>query len=201
MPRRLRSLIAALGSDVDAHATRVEGIAAQTNLLALNATIEAARAGDAGRGFGVVATEVKTLAGSARQSSISFRAEVMDRLRLGADIANELVSEYEGGRLRELAKSIADGLPSDFGFPIVVHPHEPETVYVFPLVADGNRIPTDAKCRVYRSRDAGATWEPLTKGLPDVPSYAPVLRDALCTDATQSRPSCAKSTARPRRHI
>jgi hypothetical protein len=110
MPRRLRSLIAALGSDVDAHATRVEGIAAQTNLLALNATIEAARAGDAGRGFGVVATEVKTLAGSARQSSISFRAEVMDRLRLGADIANELVSEYEGGRLRELAKSIADGL-------------------------------------------------------------------------------------------
>ncbi|ADB33908.1 glycosyl hydrolase BNR repeat-containing glycosyl hydrolase [Kribbella flavida DSM 17836] len=80
-------------------------------------------------------------------------------------------------------KSIADGLPSDFGFPIVVHPHEPDTVYVFPLIADGNRIPTDAQCRVFRSRDAGATWEPLTKGLPDVPSYAPVLRDALCVDA------------------
>ncbi|WBQ07555.1 WD40/YVTN/BNR-like repeat-containing protein [Kribbella sp. CA-293567] len=79
-------------------------------------------------------------------------------------------------------KSIADGLPSDFGFPIVVHPHEPETVYVFPLVADGNRIPTDAKCRVYRSRDAGSTWEALTNGLPEVPSYAPVLRDALCVD-------------------
>lgn len=110
MPRRLRSLITALGSDIDGHAARVEGIAAQTNLLALNATIEAARAGDAGRGFGVVATEVKTLANSARQSSIAFRAEVMDRLRLGADIANELVAEYEGGRLRELAKSIADGL-------------------------------------------------------------------------------------------
>lgn len=79
-------------------------------------------------------------------------------------------------------KSIADGLPSDFGFPIVVHPHDPDTVYVFPLVADGNRIPTDAKCRVYRSRDAGATWEPLSNGLPDTPAYAPVLRDALCTD-------------------
>jgi hypothetical protein len=79
-------------------------------------------------------------------------------------------------------KSIADGLPSDFGFPIVVHPHEPETVYVFPLIADANRIPPDATCRVFRSRDAGATWEPLTKGLPDVPSYAPVLRDALCVD-------------------
>jgi photosystem II stability/assembly factor-like uncharacterized protein len=78
-------------------------------------------------------------------------------------------------------KSIADGLPSDFGFPIVVHPHEPETVYVFPLIADGNRIPTDAKCRIYRSRDAGSTWEALTSGLPDV-SYAPVLRDALSTD-------------------
>ncbi|TCO21312.1 BNR/Asp-box repeat protein [Kribbella steppae] len=83
-------------------------------------------------------------------------------------------------------KSIADGLPSDFGFPIAVHPHEPETVYVFPLVADGNRIPTDAKCRVYRSRDAGSTWEALTAGLPDVPSYAPVLRDAMCTDSAKS---------------
>ncbi|TDO52648.1 hypothetical protein EV643_102487 [Kribbella sp. VKM Ac-2527] len=79
-------------------------------------------------------------------------------------------------------KSIADGLPSDFGFPIVVHPHEPETVYVFPLIADGNRIPPDATPRVFRSRDAGATWEPLTNGLPDAPSYAPVLRDALCVD-------------------
>jgi photosystem II stability/assembly factor-like uncharacterized protein len=78
-------------------------------------------------------------------------------------------------------KSIADGLPSDFGFPIVVHPHEPETVYVFPLIADGNRIPTGAKCRVYRSRDAGSTWEALSSGLPEV-SYIPVLRDAMTTD-------------------
>ena len=82
-------------------------------------------------------------------------------------------------------ESIADGLPSDFGFPIAVHPHEPQTVYVFPLIADGNRIPPDAKARVYRSRDAGETWEPLANGLPDVPSYAPVLRDALCTDRAE----------------
>jgi hypothetical protein len=79
-------------------------------------------------------------------------------------------------------KSIADGLPSDFGFPIVVHPHEPDTVYVFPLIADANRIPADGKCHVYRSRDAGSTWEALTTGLPEVPAYAPVLRDALCVD-------------------
>jgi photosystem II stability/assembly factor-like uncharacterized protein len=49
------------------------------------------------------------------------------------------------------------------------------------LVADANRIPTEAKCRVFRSRDAGDTWEPLSSGLPDV-SYAPVLRDAMATD-------------------
>jgi hypothetical protein len=79
-------------------------------------------------------------------------------------------------------KSIADGLPSDFGFPIVVHPHEPDTVYVFPLIADANRIPADGQCHVYRSRDAGSTWEALTNGLPEVPAYAPVLRDALCVD-------------------
>jgi BNR/Asp-box repeat len=78
--------------------------------------------------------------------------------------------------------SIADGLPSDFGFPIVAHPSEPDTVYVFPLVADSNRIPVDARFRVYRSRDAGKTWEALTEGLPTEPAYAPVLRDAMSAD-------------------
>ena len=110
MPRRLRSLISALEGDVDAHARSTEAIAAQTNLLALNAAIEAARAGDAGLGFGVVANEVKTLAGRARQASVSFRADVENRLRTGAQIASELLEEFEGGRLRELAQAIADSL-------------------------------------------------------------------------------------------
>jgi hypothetical protein len=57
--------------------------------------------------------------------------------------------------------SIADGLPADFGFPIVVHPHQPETVYVFPLVADGERVPPKGQARVWRSSDAGETWTPL----------------------------------------
>ena len=109
--------------------------------------------------------------------------------KLGAhpDVPERMFAQNHHGVYRSddggtIWKSIADGLPSDFGFPIAVHPHEPETVYVFPLIADGNRIPTDAKCRVFRSRDAGSTWEALTNGLPDVPSYAPVLRDALSTD-------------------
>jgi len=103
-------LISTLRHDVDSHAANSEAIAAQTNLLALNAAIEAARAGDAGRGFGVVASEVKSLAMSARHSSVAFRAEIMERLQQGVEIADELLEEFEGGRLRELAQSIADSL-------------------------------------------------------------------------------------------
>lgn len=110
MPRRIRSLIAALTEDVKAHAAEVEAVAGHTNLLALNATIEAARAGEAGRGFSVVAQEVKALAAQAKRSSVSFREEVLERLERGAAIASELVDNVEGGRLRELSQSIADTL-------------------------------------------------------------------------------------------
>jgi photosystem II stability/assembly factor-like uncharacterized protein len=81
--------------------------------------------------------------------------------------------------------SIADGLPSDFGFPVVAHPHEPGTVYVFPLDSSDRRFPPDGLCRVFRSRDAGASWEPLAKGLPEHGFYAGVLRDAMCVDHAQ----------------
>ena len=77
--------------------------------------------------------------------------------------------------------SIADGLPADFGFPIVVHPNQPDTVYVFPLVADGARIPPDGQARVWRSSDAGETWTPSASGLPDG-FWAAVMRDAMTTD-------------------
>jgi hypothetical protein len=79
-------------------------------------------------------------------------------------------------------QSIADGLPSDFGFPVVVDPNDPDTVYLFPLVADGERIPPDGKCRVWRSRDAGETWQALGEGLPPEGFYVAVMRDALCAD-------------------
>ncbi|HYN97593.1 MAG TPA: exo-alpha-sialidase [Pilimelia sp.] len=78
--------------------------------------------------------------------------------------------------------SIADGLPSDFGFPIVAHPTRAGVVYTFPLVADGERFPPERRCRVFRSADAGGTWEALSAGLPEEPFYPAVLRDAMCVD-------------------
>ncbi len=77
---------------------------------------------------------------------------------------------------------IANGVPSDFGFAIEVHPHEPDTVYIIPLESDQFRIVTEAKLRVYRTRDAGESWQPLTEGLPQEGAYETVLRDGLCTD-------------------
>ncbi|WP_411102627.1 WD40/YVTN/BNR-like repeat-containing protein [Streptomyces sp. cmx-4-9] len=77
---------------------------------------------------------------------------------------------------------IGGSLPSDFGFAVAAHPHRPDTAYVFPLNADSDRVPAEHRCRVFRTRDAGATWEPLTHGLPTGDHYGTVLRDALCTD-------------------
>ena len=79
-------------------------------------------------------------------------------------------------------QSIADGLPSDFGFPVVADPHDPDTAYLFPLVADGERIPPGGRPRVWRSRDAGASWEELATGMPADGFYAAVMRDAMCSD-------------------
>ncbi len=62
-------------------------------------------------------------------------------------------------------ESIAEGLPSDFGFAMVAHPAKPGVLYTFPIEADGRRYPPDFRCRVYRSTDAGATWEPLQQGI------------------------------------
>jgi hypothetical protein len=79
-------------------------------------------------------------------------------------------------------EAIENGLPSNFGFTLLVHPHQPDTVYLFPLQADSERLPPGRRCRVYRSRDAGQNWEPLTLGLPQSNYHSIVLRDALCSD-------------------
>lgn len=79
-------------------------------------------------------------------------------------------------------ESIAEGLPSDFGFPMVAHPHRPDVIYNFPLVADEHRFAPGGRCRVYRSEDAGSTWSALSDGLPEDGFWTLVLRDALCSD-------------------
>jgi photosystem II stability/assembly factor-like uncharacterized protein len=78
---------------------------------------------------------------------------------------------------------ISGNLPTDFGFAIDVHTHEPETVYVVPIKSDSEHFPLDGKLQVFRSRSGGNEWEPLTKGLPQQDCYVNVLRDAMAVDA------------------
>ncbi|MGW1893694.1 WD40/YVTN/BNR-like repeat-containing protein [Streptomyces sp. NPDC002004] len=87
-------------------------------------------------------------------------------------------SDDGGGRWTD----IGAGLPSTFGFAAAAHPHRADTAYVFPINADSDRVPAGRRCRVYRTADAGRTWEPLATGLPDGHHYGTVLRDAMCTD-------------------
>jgi photosystem II stability/assembly factor-like uncharacterized protein len=77
---------------------------------------------------------------------------------------------------------IANGVPSDFGFPVVAHPHKSGTAYIIPLIADVKRWTADAACRVYRTTDAGESWQPMTCGLPQQDAYVTVLRDAFASD-------------------
>ena len=79
-------------------------------------------------------------------------------------------------------ESIAAGLPADFGFTMVAHPSQPGVLYTFPVEADGRRYPPALRCRVYRSSDAGDSWEMLSAGLPEGDFYPVVLRDAMCVD-------------------
>ena len=82
-------------------------------------------------------------------------------------------------------QEVSGNLPSDFGFPIDVHAHEPETVYVVPIKSDSEHFPPDGKLRVYRSRTGGNEWEALTKGLPQRDCYVNVLRDAMAVDSME----------------
>jgi photosystem II stability/assembly factor-like uncharacterized protein len=80
-------------------------------------------------------------------------------------------------------QEVSGNLPSDFGFPIDVHAHEPNTIYVVPIKSDSEHYPPDGKLRVYRSRTGGNEWEALTQGLPQRDCYVNVLRDAMAVDA------------------
>jgi hypothetical protein len=80
-------------------------------------------------------------------------------------------------------EEVSGNLPTDFGFPIDVHRHEPETIYVVPITSDSHHFPPEGKLRVYRSRTGGCEWEPLTQGLPQRDCYVNVLRDAMSVDS------------------
>ncbi len=79
-------------------------------------------------------------------------------------------------------REVSGNLPSDFGFPIAVHSHDPETIYVVPIESDSLHYPPEGKLRVYRSRSGGEEWEALTDGLPQEHCYVNILRDAMAVD-------------------
>ena len=83
-------------------------------------------------------------------------------------------------------REVSGNLPSDFGFVVDVHAHEPETVYVVPIKSDTEHFPPDGALRVYRSRTGGEQWEALTNGLPQQDCYVNVLRDAMAVDSLAS---------------
>jgi serine/threonine protein kinase len=80
-------------------------------------------------------------------------------------------------------KDVANGVPSDFGFAMVAHPHNPDCVYILPIESDEFRCTPDGRLRVYRTRNAGVSWEPLMRGLPQKRAYETVLRDAMTADS------------------
>jgi photosystem II stability/assembly factor-like uncharacterized protein len=80
-------------------------------------------------------------------------------------------------------REVSGNLPTDFGFVIDVHAHEPETIYVVPITSDSLHYPMDGALRVYRSKTGGNEWEALTRGLPQKDCYVNVLRDAMCVDS------------------
>jgi hypothetical protein len=91
----------------------------------------------------------------------------------------DVMRSTDGG---ERWTEVSGNLPSDFGFPIAVHAHEPQTIYVVPIKSDSEHFPPDGKLRVYRSRSGGDEWEALTNGLPQEHCYVNVLRDAMAID-------------------
>ncbi len=82
-------------------------------------------------------------------------------------------------------KEVSGNLPTDFGFPVHVHAHEPETIYVVPIKSDSEHFPPEGKLRVYRSRTGGNEWEALTNGLPQSDCYVNVLRGAMTVDSLE----------------
>jgi photosystem II stability/assembly factor-like uncharacterized protein len=106
------------------------------------------------------------------------------RLRRAATRPERMFMQFHGGVYRSddggaSWKDIADGLPSDFGFPLAVDPADADSAYVIPLAADTDRVTPEGRVRVYETRDAGASWTPRGDGLPSEDAYLTVLRGAM----------------------
>ena len=90
---------------------------------------------------------------------------------------------YRSDNCGEKWTDIANGVPSDFGFAMLMHPRNPDCVYIVPVESDEFRCACDGRLRVYRTRNGGASWEPLVRGLPQKRAYETVLRDAMTADS------------------
>jgi serine/threonine protein kinase len=90
---------------------------------------------------------------------------------------------YRSDNCAENWHDIANGVPSDFGFAMITHPRNPDCVYIVPVESDEFRCACDGRLRVYRTRNGGASWEPLSRGLPQKSAYETVLRDAMTADS------------------
>jgi hypothetical protein len=110
------------------------------------------------------------------------------RIAMHASNSNLLYMQKHGNVMRsnnagDSWDDVTGSLPANFGYPIEVHAHEPETIYVIPMTSELEQFPLDGKLRVYRSRSGGTKWEPLTTGLPQRDCYVSVLRDATAVDS------------------
>ena len=111
-------------------------------------------------------------------------AYCVHRLQRAEQQPERIFMQFHGGVYRsddagETWSGIADGLPSDFGFPLALDPADPDSAYVIPLVADIDRVTPDGRMRVYETRDAGATWTARGDGLPQEDAYLTILREAF----------------------
>jgi hypothetical protein len=92
---------------------------------------------------------------------------------------------YRSDDRGETWTDIAGGVPSDFGFALGIHPNNPDCAWIVPLESDEFRCTPEGKLRVYRTRDAGASWQPLSQGLPQDGAFETVLRDGLAVDSME----------------
>jgi photosystem II stability/assembly factor-like uncharacterized protein len=92
---------------------------------------------------------------------------------------------YRSDNRGEHWSEITGGLPSEFGYALALDPRDPDTLFVIPEESSHMRATVEGKLRVYRSRDAGATWQPLTNGLPQENAYVSILREGMCSDALE----------------